>query len=208
MMGGEQNQGNRKNLKILNVFFVKFFNLIFLLIFSFVGYFVFSFAVQPKFDAVKNQSIIKAERQNKEKDLLLAYLRELNKYNASFSNVDENAISKIDRMFPNGNDSEDLLVLMEDFVAEGSFILDSLSVKNYEGNVARPGEIQIKKKVEDSGNGEKVLEIDITILAVSYDDMKKIVERIENNLRIMDIESIDFSESNSSLKMKIKTYYF
>ncbi|MBD3282237.1 MAG: type 4a pilus biogenesis protein PilO [Candidatus Portnoybacteria bacterium] len=184
--------------------------IIIILILAFLGVIIF-------LDVPKVQSIFslrddieqKKEEFDKEQEML-------NRVNKLIELYDENkeSIDRLEYILPVEKDIPNLIVQLEALAVESGLFLDSIDFFAQDKK-ARSRAERIRSGAEDN-KVENYNTLNISLAAMgSYSALKFFMENVEKNIRIMDIQSINFSSASSgdsdvglfNFEIKIETYY-
>jgi hypothetical protein len=132
------------------------------------------------------------------------YLDRLKKFNKSYKDVSVLDREKINKTIPEDIDRENLITMVEDLVKNRGLTLQSIRIGKEKIPVSRR-----TKAEKEPGISENIgiLSFAIEIPEMDYEMAKKLIIDFEKNLRIMDIQSVEFSEG-ASLILEINSYYF
>ncbi len=199
--------------KFLNANFKYFIVVLILLIF----WASFRFIIQPKFiSAVIVTNEILAERQAKfiEKYQELEYhKRVLNEY----SNIKSSDLSKINKMIPAEYSRGDLFVGLTHFLTSNNFKVEKIDVKSsFSSEVASSRradpetivENPYQKHISSLPTNISYWIAEIELSSISYQNLKYLLDILENNLRLLDVVSIDFQPEDKTVKIGLLTYYY
>jgi Tfp pilus assembly protein PilO len=158
--------------------------------------------IQPTYGEIKNltQEIETKEANLEKKQKLIVDIEKLvNQY--------EDIAGRVNKVFyalPNEAEIPNVLVQLEALASKNGMIFESSSFskaqqsaqnKTTSGNGAAPFSETIKQ--QDAIEQIKSVSIDISLTG-SYENFKNYLRDLENNIRIMDIASVSFSNSSSS----------
>jgi len=107
------------------------------------------------------------------------------------SSVDESKIRRLERVIPKTPEEPELLVQMEELATESAVALSSISFQT------------------DESGGRVVLNETVT---GTYENLKRYLKNLENNLRLLDVETISLSSggdsgSFQSLNLSVVAYF-
>ena len=175
---------------------------IFLLLIIFSSSFIF--IIGPKYKKMKSVSNLLTIAKTDELQRLEIYLDRLKKFNKSYKDVSVLDREKINKTIPEDIDRENLITMVEDLVKNRGLTLQSIRIGKEKISVSRR-----KKAEKEPGISENIgiLSFAIEIPEMDYEMAKKLIIDFEKNLRIMDIQSVEFSEG-ASLILEINSYYF
>lgn len=213
----KQRRINNKINSFLNSYFK------FVVIILVIAFFVASvnYIIIPRFKKVSVSS--EEVLQNKKAEFLREYnsLQDYKKIIAGFSQINQEDVYRIEKMMPSRYSREDLFIEMTHFLLENNFktdlvkVSDPLEIASIEKNDAQgrrvvnnntdlPGYYDYVVSLP-AGIGSWIVEIELS--DVNYQSLKQFLNIVENNLRIMDIYSLNFDPENKSVKAQIITYY-
>jgi hypothetical protein len=152
-----------------------------IVIFVFVGSLMsIQFFAFPKIKEVRQQWADIADMQQiladaeRTKEDRIAYLDRL-------SNVDENDLRKLSLLVPNQIVSEDLYVFLNDIIKDSGLRAKSISVAD------------VNAKATEKQN-QKALTFDVNVIG-PYGNMRKLLNLMEINLRLMDVDTLKILRS-------------
>lgn len=200
--------GNKKQQIAMNFLFRYLSVLIF--VFAFLSFiFGIFYIILPKYNSIKDDITSTNTAKEREKEDMELYLLKLNSYLNNFNKISDQEKERIDILLPDSGQVEYLLVNMESLVRKRGLMLLSLSVveqkKTDENKVRRAKE----SESENIGlpTGVSAVTIEMEIMGADYNSLKELLKEIENNLRILDIEQINFSPEGGSLSLEMTSYY-
>ncbi len=201
----------QKNINSRNAFLNRYFNLILAVVVIFVLFFGFLLFIQPKFNETK--LLIRSNIDNQKKlyaqqKLKLDSLRVLNEL---YGKIPTDDINKFNHVLPSKYQVESLFGEFEDIINQGGWTLNSISwldLQEEDKNMAIDPSAEkslSEKSLEGSSVG--VIELNLSLSNLDYSGVKKLIKTLENNLRLFDIVSVNFS-GESSAQIVIYTYYY
>lgn len=191
----------RQGINIFLSRYFKYLSVIIALLALAVSYF---YLLKPKYDEIvlENNNIKSAqEAERKELD---DYYDKVVDYIAEYKKIKKSDIEKISKLAPKDPDYEKLFTDFEKIIKEQGFILNSLSITPDERRADKKNNEPDAKA--DSSKIKKI-KIEADISGVDYTSLKHLLGVIENNLRLMDIESLNWSPDNAGVQLEIITYY-
>jgi len=174
-----------------------------------IGFFVF---VIPKYKSISDNINTKDQEKKLELDYLNNYQLELTKYKTSYEKLEKEDIEKVNKIYPSLEDVEELFTELAVLVKKNGLLLNSIELKKFEEkNVQKTAakkedNAQKEGAISELSDDIGVVDINLSISGVNYKSLKNILRTFENNLRILDIQSLSF-QSGNSLSLEIKTYY-
>lgn len=199
---------NQKNQNILNIFLNTYFNVLVsgaLILFLTVAYFLF---LGPKFRAtqvaiqqnIEEQQLLYENQQKK-----LANLQSVLELYKKISVTD---LQRFNSVLPGDYTPERLFGEVEEIIGQGGWILGRMEIDR-SSETAIPlsvgredGPLLFKDKRIAS------LQLTLEVATIDYPGLKRLLRILENNLRLFDIISVDFSPSSGSATISLTTYYY
>lgn len=202
-----QSSGKGKN-RFLNIFLLKYFNFVIGVIVLIVLFFGYAYLLKPKYNDINSEIREAYELKEKEFADLEVYLSRLNIYFRSYDEVDTEKLKKIAEILPPDGAYEDLFIQMENLAKDKGMALDEILIVPDNANKEKTSKTAPKsKKDKDKLKGIGTVDITLTLVGVSYERLKDLLETLEGALRMMDIQTLTFSSTKSSVVIKITTYY-
>ncbi|MFA6171154.1 MAG: hypothetical protein WCW77_02120 [Patescibacteria group bacterium] len=144
-------------------------------------------------------------------------LDKLNKRKDLFKDISPEDMDKVARLIPDEENLEKLFPLLEALVERSGMILVSLKTEAVEEKVYKtraevqqeeeaPQVIQEEEKSESLPPEIKVVKISLEAGGADYSNTKGLLRAFENNLKLMDVKKVNFSEGKSC-RLEIETYY-
>lgn len=202
-------EADKKKKSKLNTILNKYHKLFGILIFVIVLALGSFFLIWP--EIVKDQKIAKEFLPGKMEELAL-----LNKYTAKIKEL-ETLISNIDNQYgqslnllrqvlPEQAKVPELIAQLDALTRRSGFIINSIDVTESLASTAS------KKGVKTTNNTPlRLLNINLNVTGGNYPAFKILLDNIENNIRLLDLNSINFSNSSGeavSYSLNLRTYYF
>lgn len=198
----------------INIFLIRYANLIILsitILFLVGGFFYF---LKPKYNEIMEK--IKVSNDNKKEvlDALTNYMSSLNRYNTAYANISTEDRIVVDKIMPGSERAEDLFIDFEKIIRDAGFKLLSLDIEKSKDSGSSGGD-EKKKKLEsltskDGGGIPGVAEtkLKLSIQGSGYANFKKLLKALESNMRLIDVQAVDFSGSSDSIDLEVSIYNF
>lgn len=151
-----------------------------------VGYVYF---LKPKYEKVQIAGGLTLKTLNDSFKVKMEYLENLKNLEQSYNNLSPEEKEKLKQTFPFDEDLPNLFVHFKKIAKENGFTL---------------GAIRFNKGQEEGKI--RALNIELSLDDGSYESLKKFLEKLERDVKIIDVDSVAFSASGYSLKFK--TYFF
>lgn len=152
------------------------------------GYFFIILPAQEKTSSNTTQNKIEQDRISAN---LTKQLTELNDINGAYQKINKNDISRLKEILPSDPEKEDLMKQMEILVSQYGLMLKSMQVED--------------GKADSGGLGKVNITLDVS--GTDYSGLKNLLSALENNLRLLDIQSVEFNPSDRSTNLTLVAYY-
>ncbi len=167
------------------------------------------FLIRPKYQFVaSNQEVLDEERQYEQK---VAYLKQLNEIKNLYRRISPADKDKIDLILSVSKDVDALKIAL---LREVGLVarLNNARVENMEATVIDNSEGKFVAIADRSAQNElssnlKLVSVTFTLTNVDYDPLKRILNRFEKSLRILDVAKIDFTPAKKEAKLQVFAYY-
>lgn len=186
-----------KNNNKLNLFLNKYFSifLVFLVIVILIS--AYFLILRPKFQATLSIIEKNLEEQQKIYFSQQRKLVNLQAINAVYKQISAEDLKKFDNILPTDYPPEALFGELEEVIKQSGFILSNVNVNKEE----------LLAEGEASASVGRMV-INLSLGAVDYSGLKSLLKKLENNLRLLDIQDIAFSPADESLNLTMATYYY
>ena len=115
---------------------------------------------------------------------------------------------KIVEILPYGPDEANLYVNLSAIASDLGVKLDDLSIQTNQGKNIVLGDSALAKDKAAAGSVQlRTTLANIKLSAVNYATLKKCLETIEANTKLLDIQSFDFNPTDATLSLTMATYY-
>lgn len=166
------------------------------------GYF---FLLKPKQDNV--QKVVNIINQRREKDYQnkKRQLEKIRDLLLAYSKINSAYIEKIDSIAP--PDIDGLFTEMNQLISRQGLFVQSLNIN--EVGSRDPKISKSKGKNIDYLTSGKIgrIKIGISVRGTDYESFKNLLYSLENNLRLIDVERVNFNPSSQSTELTLYTYY-
>lgn len=198
----------------VNIFLNRYFSAIALVVAVIILISGYLFLVRPKYKQIVNDIESAGEEESLNYSKRQKYLSQLKELKAEYRKISQEDIEKIKIMLPGTNNREELLAQMEKIITKNGFLLTSLSVEDIEPRQEKIA-IPAKSKTADNKNlikpAAKIsvnkVKINMNIIGTDYSGLKKLLDVIENNLRLIDITNLSFSPNGNTTSLEMYAYY-
>jgi hypothetical protein len=204
----------KKNNNI-NFFLNDYFNIILalvLVLFLLIAYLVF---LNPKFQATKAAIQANTEEKRVLYETTQKRLVSLKAIYDVYQKISPADLQKFNSVLPDNYVRERLFGELEEIIGRGGWLVSDINISPLSDT---PKEIVVipAGKGGVGPNSASVLgnkkigtiNIQLSISAIDYSGLKNLLNILENNLRLFDITSIEFSSSGNSVTVMITTYYY
>lgn len=209
----------RRRRNSLNRFlnsYLKFFVIFLVLIFLWGA---INFIIQPKFNEViqSNDTFLKSKKS----EFLIQY-NELQKYKriiSEFSDINPNDIYRVEKMIPAEYTRDSLFTEITYFLIKNKFKIKSIKVTDIKNATAtstattrrQPTESTTEQPysslVSSLPSNVSYYVVDLSLINIDYPALKYLLISLENNLKLIDIFSVNFDPKTSVADIGFLTYY-
>lgn len=158
----------------------------------------FLFALKPKYDQVKLAGALNIKTNQEQLSANLEYLKQLRQFQKNYNQLSDEDIIKLNFALPKLEDIPGLFVQLENLARLSGFNLLSADISAVENVRDRNRELA----------GIKKQNIAITVEGGNYSAFKNLLKEIELNLRLLDVNSINFTSGSNLYTVNLSTYYF
>ena len=198
----KQKQSKKKNIGgILLKYVTVYFKLIpptLLILILILGYFLL---IKPKYDQIIQVVETTNTQQENEFAKTKEYFDNLILLQRNYQKLDNDDIEKINKLLPGKPEIENLLVMIETLANKNNFLIGSIQASWDEKESKNIMDVN-KQKL-----GIREVNVTLPVSEIDYNGFKKLLNVIENNLRIFDIRTISFSPKGNSANLQFVTYY-
>jgi hypothetical protein len=197
----------RKNItRQLNKFLSDYFNWVvagIVLIVFVIGFFAI---LLPKYEQTvklidagnQQQTLDTSSKQNE--------LDKINKLLATYNGIDKKYIDKVNAIAPSIQNKEELFSELNYLISVNQLSLQSVSLSPIE-NYQDQGLMAISPAQQAIPNEIQMVNVSIAVNGIDYESFKNLLTSLENNLRLIDVLSLNFAPGSSNTTLMIDTYY-
>ncbi len=190
-------------------FFANFFNIFVVIMCGLILAAGYWFLIKPKYDFVaSNQRVLEEEKIYQQK---VKYLKQLTEIKTLYANVSAEDKKKIDAILSAGQDVDTMKIAL---LREISYIgkANGASVENPESTVLDTADgkfLALKKSREAMPANAPIdlIKISFTLEKTDYEQLKRILVRLERSVRLLDVTSIDFDPALRRAKIELYAYH-
>lgn len=201
-----------KNQNSLNLFLNNYFNIILaavLILFLFFAYLVF---LAPKFRATQAAISVNTEEKQLLYETTQKKLASLKIISEVYQKINPSDLQKFNSVLPDSYARERLFGELEEIISRGGWLISSVTISPEE-DVAKapapavgadnpaPATVLNNKKIG-------IVNVQLDLTAIDYQGFKNLLRLLENNLRLFDITSVEFSPDADAATVVISTYYY
>lgn len=194
----------QKNKNALNLFLNIYFNIFMVLVVLLVLFLSYSLVIKPKYDDTMAAIKINLEQQQR------LYTEQYKKLNSLkivadlYKKIPSADLDKFNGVLPDSYVKEALFGELGEIIGENGFILNSVKIDDPLTVKPQAGAPEV---VAQTGKVGK-LNLQLAITAVDYAGFKNLLKLLENNLRLFDVTSVNFSPGGNSADITLTTYYY
>lgn len=180
----------------------------------------------PKWQEISYDNISLVPELRAERDSKLNYLNKLKKLEGELSalaTTESVDLAKINKILPSEVNTQSLFVEVDKLIRDAGFTLKKISINEVKSEITELIEFQVQDIMDFDVLDDRVGALDVTLSVEGggYNEFKGLLKRIEENVRLMNIISVDFSAlsergyvgqsgddiSEKSYSFNIRTYY-
>lgn len=177
-------------------FLKKYFGLVLfviVLVFFTAAYYLI---ISPKFEEATVFISDKTLEEQKKYNETVQKLIDLGSLNRSYKKIDPKLVKKVEDFLPSEYVQEQLFLELEQVIIKNGYKVNSIAVEKELGNSVGAANKNVGK-----------VKVKISVSAVNYLDFKKLLSIMESNVRLMDIEKLDFQPGDQTADFDFYTYY-
>ena len=206
----------KKRSKINN-FLNKYFHFIIIIIVLLILTLAYFYIIKPKY--FKAMEAIEGNLSS-QKEIYLEQLTKLNNYKSlvnAYKKVSPAEIEKINSILPTKYEKEQLFIELGYVIPENGFQLNNLTItekKTDDEEVSDPRarrdqgeEVSETDFLQKLPKGVGYIMIDLDIALVDYKNFKRLLNILENNIKLLDIYKLSFNPSSESAQISAVSYY-
>ena len=155
----------------------------------------------PQYQKIKNEGLLEHQEAILALEDRQQYLENVKQMKVKYEVLNYRAWQSLDIILPQKDDIYLLFAQMESFAKENNLILSSINI-NDSSATAQP--------VADTTAPKEIQEVSVVVNVSgieSYEDFKTFLDRLERNIRILDIDSISYSPDATAYTLTMTTYY-
>lgn len=166
--------------------------------------------LKPKYELiVKDDAFKKEEKLYQDK---VAYLRELREVKSAYDDISDEEKNKIDAVLSSGQDIETLKInLLRELTYLGKIYgakMEDVQMVPLDNSQDKFVSIVSERQGILANSRVQIISIDLTISEVDYVPFKRILERMERNLHLMDVVKLEYQPEDRRAILQVYTYFF
>lgn len=165
--------------------------------------------LKPKYQLIVNDDAFK--REEKLYQDKVAYLRQLRDAKSAYDDISDEEKRKIDSLLSTGQDIETLKInLLRELTYLGKIYkakIEDVQMTPLDNSQEKFITIVKDRQSALTNSNVQIITMDLTISEVDYLPLKRILERLERNLHLMDVVKFDYQPEDRQAILEIYTYY-
>jgi cbb3-type cytochrome oxidase subunit 3 len=161
------------------------------------------FVINPKYKSIIEEEKYSQADMESERDILNNYFSKLNEYVDIYRKLSNVSRERVEKIIPEDDFLEKFFARMETLTKRQGVVLTEMML-------AYDEEDDGKKAKKPSANDKKSLKkinIQISVSGVDYDGVKRLLKAFENNLRILDVNTLEFNITEKTASFSVTTYF-
>ncbi len=207
-----KNKTTLRKKQIISLFLLHYFKHLSVVLAIIILLFGLFYVIRPKYTTMNKA--VEDDRKKKEAEIqkIKNYLDKIENLKNKFDSIPTEEVKRINQMIPSDKDPEVLFPEIESLVGNLGTVT---SIEINKQDTDSGGEIlekllqQVSKKKSDKKKVNPLgkINIKLQISGLNYTTFKKLLSHFEENLRLMDVNSVNFSPDGKSVSLDITTYY-
>ncbi len=191
--------------------YFKWLIILFIIIFFVFGYF---FIIKPKYEQIIQSIQMQADLQSQDYLTKKDNLEKVKRIVSLYNQAESEKIKSVQTLLPTNPSHEKIFTVLDDMISKNGLILDEIkiSIPSQEGEIEKGGGSTQEENLEiidrDLPQQVKRVDINMSLMGVSYPGLKSFLTNLEDNLRLVDVASIDFVSDSGAVNLKLQTYFF
>jgi len=212
---GKKKDG-KKNASFMRIWFSQYYRIVSYSFAAVIFAFFFMFVSYPKISSVgslKKDAVPKVLSEQENLNKQLDYLVKAQKAKYAISEVD---IQNIEKTIPTDPNTPQIFTTLEGISKEVGVTIGTINFSLLDAPKDGPS-VTPSMEDGDSFGGEDVsrsddfgismIEISLSVSSGPYDEFKNFLDKVEKNMRLMDIVSLSYSPSGESYGLTLRSYY-
>jgi len=189
-------------------FFNKNFKAILLLSSLILLFVIYVFIFSPAFNKYQEFSLTTIEEHKKELEDSKKVLNEINKLNTIYTEISQQLKDKIINILPSDSEIANIYYNLEQMATQVGYELVSVDINEIKENKSTRRVVADPLVLEQAEDKLKKIEILITLEGRGYLKVKDFLNLLEKNLRLVDIQTIEYAAEDTQLNIKMMVYYY
>jgi len=215
LIDGEKNKKQLELLKNkINGFLINYFNYLVFALGAVILIVGLAMLAYPKYQQIFKENEEAKNNLQIEYETKFSYLNSIRNLQKLYQSVSDEEKAKLDSMLPVGRDTGAIIKEIESIVLKNGAILASIKIEPESGGGRTNLKVEPRKGTEpplgifnELPEGVGLIKIDINLGSVNYPVLKNIIKAFENNLRLFDIATVNFSASENQAILNMYSYY-
>jgi len=163
------------------------------------------FVIYPKYRAIKNKTDAVLSDQGQKIEFQQQYIAVLKQANANFAKVNEEDLKRLNEFLPEKVDTEKLLIQLEQYEKDTGMQFNSFSINDATGG-------QAENMLNNNSGTDPMsyvgrIKISLSVANLNYTRIKQFLDKLQTNLRLLDIVNVSFGPGNGGVVLDMYTYY-
>lgn len=177
--------------KQINNFFANYFMFLVLVVVVVILASGYLFILKPKKDSFKDNIDRESAAREQQYFSLKSDLSKLEQLSLAYQSIDSKNVEKLDKILPTKPDVEELMKQMEVIVFQNGLLLTSITLQD---------EVVV-------GAGVGGVSLGLQVVGTDYNGLKGLLRSVENNLRLLDVQKVNYAPDGKSTTLEIIAYY-
>lgn len=159
----------------------------------------------PKYDSVQKQGLLTYDSKKLQLQRRTEYLKKINAMLESYRSIDADKIALANLILPDDSQIPELFVMLDQLGRDMNLKVSRIAFAT-QGAVVDPA---IKSAGKSGGQLQRMgitMGLDMED-GISYGKFKEILNTLEQNIRILDLNSVSYDSAQKSITLNLNTYY-
>lgn len=194
----------KSSKRLFQSFIVQYFRLMaggLVILILLIGYFVL---IGSQYNSLKEKGILNYQAQREKLANRKAYLDKLKELQTEYTKLNTEDLESLSHLLPVGEDIPGLFVQAEALAKDNGLVLQNIGATQPTAQTSEKTGKTTKQEITGIGT----LNFSMTLTGGSgYGGLKSLLDSLENNVRLFDVESVNFSPDGQNYSVNAKTYY-
>ncbi|MDP3964773.1 MAG: type 4a pilus biogenesis protein PilO [bacterium] len=178
-----------------------------------------SIFLAPKYESIQNQGLLDYDKKQDTLTQRQSYLSQLQELADEYRAIDQAAVENVNQVLPSEQQLPELFVMLEAFAEDAGLTVERITLTpqgrvqaaaQSRGAVGEDGQsetIESSTLADPTQVGEIGIVMGISVTDFSYAQFKNLMQSIEQNIRLFDLNTVNYAPGTQSFVLNMTTYY-